>query len=338
MDSGGHLNIPSGGISDIERIEMQYPFIYFTRSHCQDGGGSALPGRRRQPSALMVYGSRDPSVDFSRTAAMPGLAFGLFGGYPTGYGGDARAVPRRADCWSGCARGDYPLSAAEVAARRGLGVPRPSPGRPAAPSDPRVLARSDYDFVQAAAATATRWTATPRAVARDLRIELICRARRRRRSTASSVDAQTARPTRRRRASGARRSAPSGCERAMRRQRDPGADAEQDWRPVLRFHEYLDLVRAADAFAIRCRQCRQVLCDGAANYKAHARRRTLDLEQFSGKRLPSGQDYRAVLHEYFCPGCATLLCVDVYCPELGADEPLWDTRFELAQFTAEAAR
>jgi N-methylhydantoinase B/oxoprolinase/acetone carboxylase alpha subunit len=39
VNTGGHMNIPSAGISDVERIEMQYPFLYFTRSHNPDGSG-----------------------------------------------------------------------------------------------------------------------------------------------------------------------------------------------------------------------------------------------------------------------------------------------------------
>src|SRR4026207_2307459 len=39
VNTGGHMNIPSAGISDVERIEMQYPFLYFTRSHNPDGRG-----------------------------------------------------------------------------------------------------------------------------------------------------------------------------------------------------------------------------------------------------------------------------------------------------------
>jgi len=40
VNTGGHMNIPSAGTSDVERIEMQYPFLYFTRSHNCDGVGS----------------------------------------------------------------------------------------------------------------------------------------------------------------------------------------------------------------------------------------------------------------------------------------------------------
>jgi N-methylhydantoinase B len=228
----------------------------------------------------------------------------------------------------------YPITA-EALRDEGWGEPRVPQGAPPRQAIPEHWIVSDYVF--SGGGHGDPLDRDPARVARDLRIELIS-PRAAEVVYGVVVDPQTgaadAEATRQRREA-------VRAERLRTSDAPPagvGAAAEQDWQPVLRFHEYLDLVRAADAYAIRCRQCRQVLCDGAANYKAHARRRTLDLEQFSVKRLPSGQDYRAVLHEYFCPGCATLLCVDVYCPELGADEPLWDTRFELAQFAAEPAR
>ncbi len=31
-----------------------------------------------------------------------------------------------------------------------------------------------------------------------------------------------------------------------------------------------------------------------------------------------------------CPGCATLLQMDVFCPGLGGEEDLWDMRVEVA--------
>ena len=107
-----------------------------------------------------------------------------------------------------------------------------------------------------------------------------------------------------------------------------------DWQPVLRFHEYLELVRAGAELAVRCRRCRRVLCRADQNYKAHVRQHTRELGELSGKRLPSGEAYRGVYQEYVCPGCATLLQVDVHCPGMSGGEPLWDIRLDLAQFLA----
>ena len=39
VSSGGHLNNPTVGISDIENIEMQYPMMYLSRNHMTDSGG-----------------------------------------------------------------------------------------------------------------------------------------------------------------------------------------------------------------------------------------------------------------------------------------------------------
>ena len=50
---GGNMNIPSGGTSDVERIEMQYPFIYFTRNlHRGRRRAGQVCGRRREQPHL----------------------------------------------------------------------------------------------------------------------------------------------------------------------------------------------------------------------------------------------------------------------------------------------
>jgi N-methylhydantoinase B len=90
VNTGGHMNIPSAGISDVERIEMQYPFLYFTRAHNRDGSGF---GRHRggfgSYRIYLVYGSQDCTVDYKP-----------YGGIAQGGSGDPRAaqkgrIPRR---------------------------------------------------------------------------------------------------------------------------------------------------------------------------------------------------------------------------------------------------
>ena len=59
VNTGGHMNIPSAGISDIERIEMQYPFLYFTRSHNPDGSGfGQYRGGLGSYRIYLIYGSK----------------------------------------------------------------------------------------------------------------------------------------------------------------------------------------------------------------------------------------------------------------------------------------
>jgi N-methylhydantoinase B len=98
--------------------------------------------------------------------------------------------------------------------------------------------------------------------------------------------------------------------------------------PALHFHETLELVGSGAAAHVRCRRCGQGLGPRTATYKRHALRRDRDLAELSGRPMPDGSAYRAVLREYACPGCATLLQVDVWCPELGGAEDLADIEIE----------
>jgi len=95
-----------------------------------------------------------------------------------------------------------------------------------------------------------------------------------------------------------------------------------------------------DGGAIVCRRCGYELSSADENFKAGAVAKERPIQEANPLIVDPRTfiDDEVVFRQYFCPGCATLLCVDVYCPELGADEPLWDTRFELAQFAAEPAR
>jgi hypothetical protein len=100
-----------------------------------------------------------------------------------------------------------------------------------------------------------------------------------------------------------------------------------DAQPVaLHPHPVLDLVDTLDGERFRCVRCACDLGPRASNYKAYALRRDRDMHSLSGRPLPSGEPYMGVIREYACPGCATLLQVDVYCPQLGGEEDWWDIR------------
>ena len=45
--------------------------------------------------------------------------------------------------------------------------------------------------------------------------------------------------------------------------------------------------------------------------------------------LPSGEPYIGEYHEYSCPGCQVQLQVDLFCPPMGGDPILWDTRIDV---------
>ncbi|MEK7879958.1 MAG: acetone carboxylase subunit gamma, partial [candidate division NC10 bacterium] len=109
----------------------------------------------------------------------------------------------------------------------------------------------------------------------------------------------------------------------------PRAGQDRLWKRLLRIHEYLEIARDGGETMIRCIRCGYLFCSPDENYKKHVVRRTVELDRLALRPLPSGDPYMGRYHEYICPGCATLLQVDVYCPALGGEEDLWDIRVHL---------
>ena len=146
VNSGGHMNIPSGGISDVERTEMQYPFIYFTRNHVPDGGGfGRWQGGAGTHRIYIVWGTDDLSVEYKPYGGVPEFAYGLFGGYPVGYGGERLAYEPAADLLDRLRSEPYPVNEDQL--RTGhWGKPRIPQGAPARIPLPNGWLVTDYTF------------------------------------------------------------------------------------------------------------------------------------------------------------------------------------------------
>lgn len=325
VNTGGHMNIPSGGIADIERIEMQYPFLYFTRRHVRDGSGfGKYRGGAGSERLLMIYGSKDASVDFRPYGAVPHGAFGLFGGHPSGFGG-ARVLYSTNGLMERIASGNCPAGPDEV-------VPG-NWGQPVVPEgNPTRIPLPEFsliaDFTQTGGGFGDPLDRAPAAVERDLEEALISRATAERLygvvlDEAGGVNLQAT--EKRREAVRAERrrlgKPPSGKTSSV-------GSAVADGKVVLRFHEYLEVVSAKDHIVIRCRRCSHALCSAEENYKLYALEIRRDLEELAGGRVPSGEPYVGHYLEYACPGCATLLQVDTYCPSQGGETPLWDIQLQ----------
>lgn len=318
VSSGGSANIPSGGISDVERIELQYPFCYFTRNHNPDGAGfGRFNGGSGTARLLMVHGSDDLTVDFAPYGGLPHGAFGLFGGYPTGTGG-TRSVLVPADGMDDRLRdGDYPTDPEQALEGNWASLAPATDARRISVPDGYLLC----DFTQGGGGYGDPLERPAEAVGRDCARRLV--------STGiaekiygvvlkadGSVDPlatdQRRAEIRARRLSGSRRE-------------QPGELDGTGWRPLVRVHEYLEVGCGADGTPlIRCIPCGHLLCRADQNYKRFTARSTRDLGELAGRALPDGSGYVAVLHEYACPGCATLLQVDVFCPGVAGEEDLWD--------------
>ena len=85
----------------------------------------------------------------------------------------------------------------------------------------------------------------------------------------------------------------------------------------MRIHYYLEI--DAD-HKIRCLKCGASICSAHENYKTHVPRAEVMPDEIPGKR-PARDEALTVYYEYYCPGCYTLLDVEV--GEKGA-APMWD--------------
>ena len=103
-------------------------------------------------------------------------------------------------------------------------------------------------------------------------------------------------------------------------------DRGDEYETVLRFHASLDLARKGGQHAIRCVHCHHLFCGPDENYKDYALCRVVDLNDYMDDPLPSGEPYIGEYHEYSCPGCQVQLQVDLFCPSLGGEPILWDTK------------
>ncbi|MFQ5541390.1 MAG: hydantoinase B/oxoprolinase family protein [Candidatus Binatia bacterium] len=329
VNTGGHMNIPSAGITDVERIEMQYPFIYFTRSHNQDGSGfGRFRGGLGSMRIFLVHGSDDCSTDYKPYGGVAQGGFGLYGGYPTGTGTLRVMVKGSPDLLERVRKGEMPTD--REAIQKGdwgeIYHPQGVPERVSLPNGTLVT-----DYIAGGGGLGDPLDREPEAVLQDYRRNGVSR------RTAESiygvifdpdgtrVDSQRTKATRER----LRLSRKN--QGSIRERRKSGSQTKTDkaWRTVLKFHAVLEIATDGKAFVIRCMRCGHFFCDAEENYKPYALCRIVDLNEFMPYPLPSGERYEAQHQEYFCPGCATQLQVDVYCPSIGGDPVLWDTRIRL---------
>jgi hypothetical protein len=106
--------------------------------------------------------------------------------------------------------------------------------------------------------------------------------------------------------------------------------ASNGWQTLLRFHAVLEISGRGTERAIRCNRCGHLFCSADENYKLYALHRAVHLSNLMPP-LPTGEPYIGEYHEYFCPGCATQLQVDMFSPSLGGDAVLWDTRIDASR-------
>jgi N-methylhydantoinase B len=303
---------------------MQYPLVYLARNHNPDGFGyGRWQGGAGSYRLYTVFGSQDLTIDYKPYGGIPTGAFGLFGGYPAGSGVIRALFPNETLLDRLEAGERYPVLPAEVLAG-GWGEVWCPPGTPERVPIPEGWLLSD--FVAGGGGFGDPLDREPERVAADVRGRRLS-ARIANLIYGVVVDAagtlDAGATTARRDAIRAERRA---AETAAGQTSGIGDAASASWRPALRFHLHLAVVTDGARYAVQCQRCGHLFCDLADNYKRYAPRRRRPLEELAGGPLPSGEPYQGYLLEYACPGCGTLLQVDLVCPSLDDDTPLHDVR------------
>ncbi len=326
VNTGGHMNIPSAGITDIERIEMQYPFLYFTRSHNPDGSGfGQFRGGLGSYRIYLIYGSKDCSVDYKPYGGVAQGGFGLAGGYPTGIGATRVMIEAGLEMLEKVRAGDYPTVEAMRAGQWGKSfLPSGVPERVPLPEGSLLV-----DYVAGGGGFGDPLDRDPYAVLKDFGRGWLGRTVAENiygviiAQDGTALDA-AATETRRREIREARR---DEAQPIAAKNSAVSAPKENGWQSLLRFHATLEISVNDHQKVIRCSRCGHLYCEADGNYKLYALHRMVHLNEIMPP-LPSGEPYIGEYHIYSCPGCATQLQVDLFSPTLGGDAVLWDTRIE----------
>jgi N-methylhydantoinase B len=325
VNTGGHMNIPSAGITDIERIEMQYPFLYFTRSHNPDGSGfGQYRGGLGSYRIYLIHGSKDCSVDYKPYGGVAQGGFGLCGAYPTGIGATRVMIQAGLEMLDRVRKGEHPTGPAMRAGEWGPSfLPAGVPERVPLPEGSLLV-----DYVAGGGGFGDPIDRDPNGVLKDFGRGWVSREIAQKiygvvvNSACDGVDAAATEARRNEIREERRRGAApvSGKTSSL-------APNGEGWRSLLPFHATLELSTNGKKKVIRCRRCGHFYCNADENYKLH---RAVHLNDIMPP-LPSGEPYIGEYHIYVCPGCATQLQVDLFSPSLGGDGVLWDTRIEAAK-------
>jgi N-methylhydantoinase B len=326
VNTGGHMNIPSAGISDVERIEMQYPFLYFNRSHNPDGSGFGQHrGGLGSYRTYLIYGSQDCSVDYKPYGGVAQGGFGLCGGYPTGIGATRVMIEAGLAMLDRVKAGEHPTGRAMRAGEWGKAfLPAGVPERIPLPEGSLLV-----DYVAGGGGFGDPIDRNPQAVLKDFGRGWVSRESAERiygvilNDGATAVDLAATEALR----SEMRNARKSGATPVSGQTSSVSAPANDGWRQLLRFHAALEICSDGRRKVIRCGRCGHFYCDANENYKLYALHRVTHLSEVMPP-LPTGEPYIGEYHIYACPGCATQLQVDMFSPTLGGDAVLWDTRID----------
>ena len=324
VDTGANMLNPTSRISDVEIIELGMPFMYLARRNVPDSGGfGKFRGGMGGEAIYMVYGTDQLVFGTMGLGKKTPGGHSIFGGYPPDLQQNKYVLNSNISQWF--KESKSPTTFEELDLLEGNII--------FPPANFHAIPVKQYDIIL------FRWGSgggygdplerDPEAVLRDLKmnaislktVEGVYGVVLKKDGMAVDLDA-----TQRKR--GLIREA----RLALRKGPSQKIDSTVIRKRMMRFHEYLEMVeKHTGEKVIICLRCGNQFCSASENYKNFSIYRENDLAGVGGRFLASGEKPFVTYQEYICPGCGTLLEVDVLCKGLEDEKSavIWDMQINI---------
>jgi N-methylhydantoinase B len=324
VDTGANMLNPSSRIADVEIIELSMPFIYLARRNVQDSGGlGKFRGGMGGESIYMVYGTNQLIFGTMGLGKKTPGGHGIFGGYPPALQQNKFVLNSNVAQWF--KESKSPTTFEELDHLGGKII--------FPPSNFYAIPVKQYDIAL------LRWGAgggygdpldrDPESVLRDLKMNATFLKTAEKiygvklKQNEMTIDSEATR----------RKREQIREERlSLQKGRSQKVGPEQIKNRILTFHEYLEMVeKESGERVVICKRCGNQFCGAMENYKNFSIYRENDLEGVEGRYLASGEKSFVTYQEYMCPGCGTLLEVDVLCRQLEDEKSkvIWDIQINV---------
>jgi len=324
VDTGANMLNPTSRISDVEIIELGLPFMYLARRNAPDSGGfGKFRGGMGGEAIYMVYGTDQLVFGTMGLGKKTPGGHGIFGGYPPDLQQNKYVLNSNVAQWFKESRSPTTFEALDLL-KGNIIFP---------PANFYAIPVKQYDIIL------FRWGAgggygdpldrNPEAVLKDLKTKAISL------STAETVYGVVLKKTEIAvdvEATRAKQAMIRDARLTLRKRQFQKITPADIKRRIMKFHEYLEIIeKSSGEKLIVCVKCGNQFCSPGDNYKSFSNYRENDLENIAGRFLASGEKPFVTYQEYICPGCGTLLEVDVLCKELEDQKSkvIWDIQIAI---------
>ncbi|MFC2008096.1 hydantoinase B/oxoprolinase family protein [Chloroflexota bacterium] len=337
-DTGGFSANAKSCISDAEWAETYFPFLFLSRRQGTDSGGyGKFRGGLNLECIQMVYGSEDLSVDYIPASEGGEVSsWGLFGGYPVGniLAENRLLLSNENIMQEMYQKRMYPTTIDELDAPWGVNAKRSSDfhfernlGGIRIDVGKHDIVGHSYGYGGGYGDPIER---DPLAVVKDVKNEACSL------EVALKVYGVVFNPERfevdyeatRKRREEIKQERLSKGVRLTPEERTGKVEPSARKRSVMMITEYVEIIEKENGDkVISCIKCGYEFCSLKDNYKKYALRWTREPQEL--KKVLKGEPILTYYQEYICPGCGTLLQVDLWWPLVDTDEPLWDIQVEV---------